>query len=66
MAKCYLSADTKRDNYFDDVKLQMDAKLWAEIYNRKHFHDKNNNNLREFKRMFYDIPVESVAITSLY
>jgi elongation factor 2 kinase len=26
--------DTSRERYFDDVKLQMDAKLWAECYNR--------------------------------
>lgn len=35
VAKCYMcSDDITRDRYFDDVKLQMDAKLWAEIYNR--------------------------------
>ena len=34
VAKCYMSSDVPRERYFDDVKLQMDAKLWAEIYNR--------------------------------
>ncbi len=34
VAKCYLDPETKRENYFDDVKLQMDAKLWAEIFNK--------------------------------
>lgn len=35
VAKCYMTTDDiTRDNYFNDVKLQMDAKLWAEIYNR--------------------------------
>lgn len=34
VAKCYMSNDVPRQRYFDDVKLQMDAKLWAEIYNR--------------------------------
>lgn len=23
-----------REKYFDDAQLQMDAKLWAELYNR--------------------------------
>ena len=34
VAKCYMSPEIPRERYFDDVKLQMDAKLWAEIYNR--------------------------------
>ena len=35
VAKCYMDASSVgRQRYFDDVKLQMDAKLWAEIYNR--------------------------------
>lgn len=34
VAKSYLSDDIINENYFDDVKVQMDAKLWAEIYNR--------------------------------
>lgn len=35
VAKCYMNQeDTTREDYFNDVKLQMDAKLWAEIYNR--------------------------------
>jgi len=34
VAKCYKDESIPRQRYFDDVKLQMDAKLWAEIYNR--------------------------------
>ncbi|CAL4188875.1 unnamed protein product, partial [Meganyctiphanes norvegica] len=34
VAKRYINQDTPRDNYFRDVQLQMDAKLWAEEYNR--------------------------------
>ena len=35
VAKCYMCTDEiTRERYFDDVKLQMDAKLWAEIFNR--------------------------------
>jgi len=34
VAKSYMDEDTPRENYFDDVKLQMDAKLWGEEYNR--------------------------------
>ena len=34
MAKRYLNKDTERGSYFDDVKLQMDAKLWAEEYDK--------------------------------
>lgn len=34
VAKHYLEADTDKENYFNDVKVQMDSKLWAEIYNR--------------------------------
>ena len=29
-----MTDDVLRERYFDDVKLQMDAKLWAERYNR--------------------------------
>ena len=29
-----MDEDVPRDTYFDDVKLQMDAKLWGEEYNR--------------------------------
>ena len=34
VAKKYMEEDTPREMYFDDVKLQMDAKLWGEEYNR--------------------------------
>ncbi len=35
VAKSYMLQDEfTREDYFNDVKLQMDAKLWAEIYNR--------------------------------
>ena len=34
VAKRYMDEDVPRDTYFDDVKLQMDAKLWGEEYNR--------------------------------
>jgi len=35
VAKCYMNTEEiTRERYFDDVKLQMDAKLWAEIYNQ--------------------------------
>lgn len=34
VAKHYLSDDMKRESYFEDVTVQMDAKLWATIYNR--------------------------------
>lgn len=34
VAKCYKDHSIPRQRYFEDVKLQMDAKLWAEIYNR--------------------------------
>lgn len=34
VAKSYIDSDMTRERYFDDVKLQMDAKLWAELYNR--------------------------------
>ncbi len=30
VAKSYMSSDIPRERYFEDVKLQMDAKLWAE------------------------------------
>ena len=33
VAKRYME-DVDRDVYFEDVKLQMDAKLWGEEYNR--------------------------------
>jgi len=33
VAKCYMEVVDK-DVYFEDVKLQMDAKLWGEEYNR--------------------------------
>ena len=36
VAKSYMEEDTPREMYFDDVKLQMDAKLWSEEYNRHH------------------------------
>jgi len=29
-----MDPEVPRERYFDDVKLQMDAKLWAEMYNR--------------------------------
>ena len=34
VAKSYMEENTPREMYFDDVKLQMDAKLWSEEYNR--------------------------------
>ena len=34
VAKCYMDKSIERERYFDDVRLQMDAKLWAEIFNR--------------------------------
>ena len=34
VAKKYMDETTPREMYFDDVKLQMDAKLWGEEYNR--------------------------------
>ena len=33
VAKSYME-DVNRDVYFEDVRLQMDAKLWGEEYNR--------------------------------
>ncbi|XP_013782450.1 eukaryotic elongation factor 2 kinase-like [Limulus polyphemus] len=33
VAKCYM-VNVNREVYFEDVKLQMDAKLWSEEYNR--------------------------------
>ena len=33
VSKRYIE-DVDRDVYFQDVKLQMDAKIWAEEYNR--------------------------------
>src|SRR6218665_833837 len=33
VAKCYMEK-VNRDVYFEDVRLQMDAKLWGEEYNR--------------------------------
>lgn len=34
VAKSYMDADVSRQTYFEDVKLQMDAKLWGEEFNR--------------------------------
>lgn len=34
VAKRYMDSKTPRETYFDDVRLQMDAKLWGEEYNR--------------------------------
>uniref|UniRef100_A0A2P2I7I4 Eukaryotic elongation factor 2 kinase-like n=2 Tax=Hirondellea gigas TaxID=1518452 RepID=A0A2P2I7I4_9CRUS len=34
VAKSYMDDTIKRSTYYDDVKLQMDAKLWGEEYNR--------------------------------
>jgi elongation factor 2 kinase len=34
VAKCYIDSSMTRERYFEDVQLQMDAKLWAELYNR--------------------------------
>jgi len=34
VAKRYMDEEVPRETYFDDVKLQMDAKLWGEEYNR--------------------------------
>ena len=34
VAKSYMAEDTLKETYFEDVKLQMDAKLWGEEYNR--------------------------------
>uniref|UniRef100_A0A0P4WKS3 Eukaryotic elongation factor 2 kinase n=1 Tax=Scylla olivacea TaxID=85551 RepID=A0A0P4WKS3_SCYOL len=34
VAKRYMDLNTPRETYFDDVRLQMDAKLWGEEYNR--------------------------------
>lgn len=34
VAKRYIHTDVMPNVYFNDVKLQMDAKLWAEEYNR--------------------------------
>jgi len=34
VAKHYIE-DVERKQYFDDVRLQMDAKLWGEEYNRR-------------------------------
>lgn len=33
MSKCYMDT-VDRNIYFDDVRLQMEAKLWGEEYNR--------------------------------
>lgn len=33
VAKCYMK-EAPRDVYFEDVKLQMDSKLWGEKYNQ--------------------------------
>ncbi|CAF0909096.1 unnamed protein product [Brachionus calyciflorus] len=34
VAKCFKDPEVPRERYFDEVRLQMDAKLWAEIFNR--------------------------------
>ena len=34
VAKIYMDGDVDRSVYFEDVRLQMDAKLWGEEYNR--------------------------------
>ncbi len=34
VAKCYKDPEIPRKRYFEDVKLQMDAKLWAELFNK--------------------------------
>jgi len=34
VAKRYMAAGVERDVYFEDVRLQMDAKLWGEEFNR--------------------------------
>ena len=34
VAKRYKENGIARDTYFEDIKLQMDAKLWGEEYNR--------------------------------
>lgn len=34
VAKCYMDVNVENKTYFEDVKLQMDAKLWSEEYNR--------------------------------
>lgn len=34
VSKRYMDEHTPRQTYFDDVRLQMDAKLWGEEYNR--------------------------------
>ena len=34
VAKSYMEESTPRQMYFDDVELQMDAKLWGEEYSR--------------------------------
>ncbi len=34
VAKSYKDSKMPRERYFDDVQLQMDAKLWAELFNR--------------------------------
>jgi len=34
VAKRYMEPNTESNTYFDDVKLQMDAKLWGEEFNR--------------------------------
>ena len=34
VAKRYMADDVGREVYFEDVRLQMDAKLWGEEFNR--------------------------------
>ena len=45
VAKRYFE-DVDRDVYFEDVKLQMDAKLWGEEYNR-------HNPPKKVRRVLY-------------
>ena len=34
VAKSYMDTSVSKEIYFEDVKLQMDAKLWGEEFNR--------------------------------
>ena len=34
VAKRYMATGVSREVYFEDVRLQMDAKLWGEEFNR--------------------------------
>ena len=40
--------DVSRDVYFEDVRLQMDAKLWAEEFNRQ-------SEIKKEVKEFYEI-----------